>query len=93
MFTTNKYDKLQAKLKKLRNKSANINEKANRKVGDLQAKISHIKYVKDVKCEALNNKVIDYEDLVQNEVERIYRDNEDLLKLKVLRNTFNKEKK
>lgn len=79
MLTTNRYDKLMDRQKKIRTKVEKITNKADAQVRALQLKINHIKYVKNVKCDDLNNKLQDAISLTENEVKRIYRENKELL--------------
>ena len=78
MFTTNRYDKLMAKQKKIRSRIEKITNRANAKVTALQIKINHTRYESRVKCDDLNNKLKDAISLTENEVTRIYKENKDL---------------
>lgn len=79
MITTNRYDKLMDRQKKLRTKVEKITNKADAQVKALQMKINHIKYVRNTKCDDLNNKLADAVSLTENEVKRIYRENKEFL--------------
>lgn len=79
MMTTNRYDRLMDKQKKLRNKVEKINNKADAKVKALQMKINHIKYVKNVRCDDLGYKLQDTVSLTKNYVKRIYGENKEFI--------------
>lgn len=74
MFETNRYDNLQAKAKRLRNKSEKRNARDTERIRALNAKISSIKYKKEVFNTNINNKLTDVESLIANEQNRILRD-------------------
>ena len=74
MFETNRYDNLQAKAKRLRNKSERRNARDTERIRALNAKISTIKYKKEVFNTNINNKLTDVESLIANEQNRILRD-------------------
>jgi hypothetical protein len=74
MFETNRYDNLQAKAKRLRNKSEKRNARDTERIRALNAKISTIKYKKEVFNTNINNKLTDVESLITNEQNRILRD-------------------
>lgn len=80
MITTNRYDKLMDRQKKLRNKVERITNKAEREIKELNIRINKIRYLKNVRCDALNNKLTDTISLTENEVARIYRENKDYLR-------------
>lgn len=74
MFNTNRYDNLQAKAKRLRNKSEKRNARDTERIRALNARISTIKYKKEVFNTNINNKLTDVESLIANEQNRILRD-------------------
>ena len=81
MFEINRYDRLQAKAKKLRNKTDKKTVKANKKVNDLEAKIKQIRtnilninYKKNVYIENIGRKLTDVNSLILNEQNRIIAD-------------------
>ena len=79
MITTNKYDKLMSKQKKIRTKIEKLNNKADAQVKALQMKINHIKYVKNTKCDDLSYKLQDTVSLTKNYVKRIYGENKEFI--------------
>ena len=74
MFETNRYDRLQAKAKKLRNKSEKRNARDSERIRELNARIATIKYKKEVFNTNNNNKLTDIESLITNEQNRILKD-------------------
>lgn len=77
-FTINRYDALQAKAKKLRTKSEKRNARDNEAIRELNAKISTIKYKKEVYNTEINNKLTDVMSLIANEQNRILKDKIDV---------------
>ena len=73
-LVVNRYDHLQAKAKRLRNKSEKRNARDTERIRALNAKISSIKYKKDVFNTNINNKLMDVESLIANEQNRILKD-------------------
>lgn len=73
-LVVNRYDNLQAKAKRLRNKSEKRNARDTERIRELNAKISSIKYKKDVFNTNINNKLMDVESLIANEQNRILKD-------------------
>lgn len=73
-LVVNRYDNLQAKAKRLRNKSEKRNARDMERIRELNAKISSIKYKKDVFNTNINNKLMDVESLIANEQNRILKD-------------------
>lgn len=80
MITTNRYDRLTSNKKKLRGKIEKITNKTDVKIKDLRIKINDILYKKSTKIDLLTNKLTDVQSLIENEVKRIYQENENLLK-------------
>ena len=81
MFEINRYDRLQAKAKKLRNKTDNKTIKANKatntrenKIKKLRGQILEINYKKNVYIENVNRKLKDVNSLIANEQNRIIED-------------------
>ena len=73
MFEINRYDRLQAKAKKLRNKTDNKTIKANKatntrenKIKKLRGQILEINYKKNVYIENVNRKLKDVNSLIAN---------------------------
>lgn len=73
-LVVNRYDHLQAKAKRLRNRSEKRNARDTEKIRALNAKISTIKYNKEVFNTNINNKLTDVESLIANEQNRILKD-------------------
>lgn len=75
----NRYDNLNAKLKRERDLINKKNTKVNNKVDALKKKIDKLKYDRDIYCKIHNNTIIDFNSLIDNEVARIDKDysNED----------------
>ena len=80
MITTNRYDLLVKKQKALRNKIEKITNSSDAKIKALRIKINDIIYKKTSDTDALSNKLTDVQSLIENEVRRIYKENELLLK-------------
>lgn len=80
-----RYNKLKAREKKIRNKVEEINVKTNQLCDKLENKINKIKYNKEVKLTLLNRKLKDVADMKQNHVNFIYEDNKENIKLKVFK--------
>lgn len=74
MFETNRYDKLQAKAKKLRNKIERKTVKTEAKIKELRTEINEISYKKNVYCENVLRKLKDINSLIANEQNRILND-------------------
>lgn len=78
LFTTNRYDALQAKAKKLRTKAEKRNARDDEKVRELNTKIASIKYKRTVFNTEINNKLTDVTSLIVNEQNRILKDKADI---------------
>ena len=74
MFETNRYDKLQAKAKKLRNKIERRTVVTDAEIKELRTKINEITYKKNVYCENILRKLKDVNSLILNEQNRILGD-------------------
>lgn len=77
MMTTNRYDKLMAKAKKLRNKIEAKNTKASNKVAKLRNQIAATNYKKDIYIGNISNSLKDINSLIDNERARILKDYKD----------------
>lgn len=74
MFEINRYDRLQAKAKKVRNKIDSRNTTDEAKIKRLQTEILNIKYKREVYITNKNNKLTDLNSLIANEQNRILKD-------------------
>ena len=74
MFEINRYDRLQAKAKKVRNKVDSRNTRDDARIKKLQTKILDIKYKREVYMTNKNNKLTDLTSLITNEQNRILKD-------------------
>ena len=74
MLETNRYDRLQAKAKKLRNEIDSRNTRDDAKIKKLQTDILNIKYKREVFITNKNNKLTDVTSLITNEQNRILKD-------------------
>jgi hypothetical protein len=74
MFEINRYDRLQAKAKKVRNQVDGRNTRDDARIKKLQTKILNIKYKREVYMTNKNNKLTDLTSLITNEQNRILKD-------------------
>ena len=74
MFEINRYDRLQAKAKKVRNQVDGRNTRDDARIKKLQTKILDIKYKREVYMTNKNNKLTDLTSLITNEQNRILKD-------------------
>lgn len=90
MFETNRYDRLQAKAKKVRNQIDSRNTRDNARINKRQTEILDIKYKREVYITNKNNKLTDLNSLITNEQNRILKDT---IKEEYEVNVTNKNKK
>ena len=74
MFNTDRYDRLQAKAKKVRNQIDSRNTRDNARINKRQTEILDIKYKREVYITNKNNKLTDLNSLIANEQNRILKD-------------------
>lgn len=70
----NRYDRLQAKAKKVRNQIDSRNTTDDARIKKLQTEILDIKYKREVYITNKNNKLTDLNSLIANEQNRILKD-------------------
>lgn len=90
-----RYDRLQAKAKKVRNDIDSRNTTDDTRIKKLQTKILDIKYKREVYITNKNNKLTDLNSLIANEQNRILKDKlqEEYEQVTVSTPTGNKNKK
>ena len=73
-LVNDRYDRLQAQAKKVRNQIDSRNTRDNARINKRQTEILDIKYKREVYIAKQNNKLIDLNSLIANEQNRILKD-------------------